>query len=143
MEKKSQESATKTDLMVWVRAYAVIDLENEGQTTAIEIAPEVALSIYRTEESAREAKEMFGGIILQVAASSLRGQHEFDDSLLLSPEEEEEAKSYQKLAWMKIVYGQDIPYEWNPKKMAAKFAKGDGYNWLVDFERASGMGLTQ
>jgi hypothetical protein len=58
---------------LWIRIYAVQFGEIEASPTGVSIpAPRLSITIYPSEEPAREAMEKHGGLVLSVTADSLK-----------------------------------------------------------------------
>jgi hypothetical protein len=118
---------------LWVRVYSLVESDGcwDG-ALSFEVTSRLQIVIHRTEASAREAAERCGGIVLEVAASSLKGLHKFDELLLVtddSNDTQEEGRA-QADAFITVCC-KDIPY----RAVAQSLSTGEIF---ADAESAEG-----
>ena len=119
---------------IWIRVFSNVEtdgLNTEGSSLTLNAV--TCLSIYLAEQFARAAQQAGGGIVLEVSASSLRGQFEAGEAMLLIDELEHEEHPNPRTAHASVVYGGILPGADSP----------DQVPWLVDLQRELGVRLYQ
>jgi hypothetical protein len=140
--KRSAEPASKLNIgtgeesgmNIWIRVFSSVEtdgLNTEGSSLTLNAA--TCLCIYMAEHLARAAQQARGGIVLEALASSLRGQFEAGDAMLLIDELESEERPGPRTAHASVVYDGIRP--------GADSA--DQIPWLVDLQRELGVRLYQ
>ena len=119
---------------VWIRVFSNVEtdgLHTDGSSLTLNAV--TCLSIYPTEHVARAAQKARGGIVLEVSASSLRGQFEAGEEMLLIDELEHEEHPGPRTAHASVVYDGILPGA----------ASADQVPWLVDLQRELRVRLYQ
>jgi hypothetical protein len=100
---------------VWIRLFATVQTDGcEDGALTLEVTPKISIVVHKTEKSARAAAAKYGGIVLAVEASSLKGQSEHDDIGLTDADSNDVSTTEEGLAdttaYM-TVSCEDVPYE--------------------------------
>jgi len=112
--KTSNDESRRTRMNVWIRIFSLVDTGGIGNSSlTLAVTSKVHIKIHRTEQSAREAAAKYGGIVLEVVASSLKGQSEFEDIGLSEWDSESETDSEEKAdatAYIEVMCN-EVPHE--------------------------------
>jgi hypothetical protein len=90
---------------IWIRIFS--NVETDGMNTEgsfLRVNAVTCLAIYSSEQFARTARENRGGLVLEVSASSLRGQFEPGYEILLIDEAEAENDAAPRTTYASVVY---------------------------------------
>jgi hypothetical protein len=114
-------------MKVWIRLYSVVTGGSSDDCLTIAVTSKVYIMVHRTESAARAAAAKLGGIVLEVAASSLKGLGEFGDACLCESDNEthagvqcEDEGKADSNAFIRVACD-DIPY----KQAFQSFATGE------------------
>lgn len=99
---------------VWIRMFSKVDTGGIGnESLTLEVTSRIHIRVHRTEQSARDAAAKFGGMVLEVVASSLKGQSEFKDIGLVELDLDSETDSEEKAdstAYIEVMCN-EVPHE--------------------------------
>jgi len=123
---------------IWIRIFSNVETDGmNSEGSSLTVSAVTCVAIYSAEQFARRARKNRGGIVMEVSATSLRGQFEPDNEMLLIDEAEAEDDPAPRTAYASVVY----------QGIARGAGKGDDevsaqrVPWLHELERELGVRL--